>query len=213
MITSQCTIRAVETFRHPNGGGRIVGIEAAVGSDCFADSDSLIEGRTFISHGSRIVKSSLKDTHASFANITESAVVGSHIAGGIIRSSGIVNAVVRGTKKRLANVQNSLLSGKLVVEGCRIQNVELDGPYLLHHDYAQTPRHLLLDDGHGLRLGIVECKPGYANIGCACRTIKHWIDHKESLRRYFTREQGWAGPEVNTIHELFEEWRRVRLAA
>lgn len=202
-----------ERFIHTNGGGIIVGADPAVGSDCFIDRTSLVEGRSFISNGSRIVNSPLKDTHASFANITDSPVLFSHITGAIVRGSGLEGVVIRGTKAKTANVQNCLLSNRIVVEGCDVRGLELTGPFLLHVDWKREPRRRLLEISPDVQLGIIECRPGYAHVGCKCRKISDWVEHKEALRRYFTREKGWQGDEVDVIHELFEEWRRIRLAA
>lgn len=213
LLAFQRTIHRVESFLHRNGAGVIVGTASAIGDDCFLSRDSILEGASFVSYASRITKSAIKDSHISFANISESAVMGSHIAGAIVRSSGLESVVIRGTKARTANVQNCLLSNKVVIEGCQVRGFELAGPFLVHIDWNRAPRHYLLDIAPGVQLGISECRPGYSHVGCKCRKISHWIEHKEMLRRYFTRNQNWQGDEVDIIHELFKEWRSVRLAA
>lgn len=205
-------MRRVETFRHSAGGGVIVGIDGAISSDSYLSADSMIEGASFVSYSSRIIKSAIKDSHVSFANISESAVLHSHVAGAIVRSSGIEGAVIRGSKSRIANVQNCLLGSQTVVEACVVRDFELSGPFLLHSDWNRAPRHLLLEPALGVRIGISECKPGYAHAGCECRSIQEWVYKKELLRKIFVR-RGWPSETIDIIHEFFEELQRVRLAA
>lgn len=207
--------RMPETFLHSNGGGRILGIEAAVGSDCFIDRDSVIEGASFISNGSRIIKSAIKDSHVSFANITESAVMRSHITGALVRGSGLERVVVRGTRSRQATVQNCLLSNQAVIEGCKIRGVEVSAPILIHNDWNRTPRHHLLIPCNGVQMVISECSEGgiRGHCGCECRPYAEWIQKKELLRKIFVR-RGWASESIDVINDLFQEWRRsIRLVA
>lgn len=138
--------------------------------------------------------------------------MGSHVAGAIVRASGLENVVIRGTKARTANVQNCLLSNKVVVEGCQVRGFELAGPFLVHTDWVRAPRHFLLEPAPGVQMGISECTKGRMHCGCECRPAVEWIQKKELLRKIFVR-RGWSSESIDVIHELFKEWRSIRLAA
>jgi hypothetical protein len=202
----------METFRHRNGGGRIIGADGAVSSDSSVDQDSLIEGASFISYGSVINHSAVKDSDVSFGNISQSALVHSHVAGAIVSDSGLEYAVIRGTKIRTAIVRNCLLGREVVVEGCSVRGFELSGPHLIHADFDRAPRSFVLEPTPGDRMAITECVNGRFHCGCECRTYGHWVAKKETLRKLFAR-RGWADDSVDVIHSLFDEWRRVRMAA
>lgn len=195
----------IQTFRHTRGAGRIIGIEPAVGSDCLVDANSIIEGRSRISWGSRIRNdSAVKDSEVVISTLDRTIAINSHVAYARVRDSVLDHAIVRGADDP-ALVENCALSGGCVIEGIAVRNTELDGPYLLHRrDWDHTPRHYLLEES-GVRLGIVECVPGFANIGCKCRSIKHWIKNKETDRKVFAKRR-WPHYLVDEIHELFIDW-------
>lgn len=204
----------IEAFQHRNGGGRIVGIDSAIASDCLLDNSSFIEGETFVSGASSITNNSaLKDSHVALGDIQKSILINSHVTGALVFASGLEDAVVRGLKDRPTVVQNSMLAGKVVIEGCTVRNVDITGPYLIHTDWNYTPRHYLLRPCEGVEMGISECRPGYAHCGCECRTIAKWVRKKETLRKIFVK-RGWDPVSIDVIHQLFEEWRqRIRLVA
>lgn len=198
-----------ERFIHRNGGGLILGHEGGAGSDCRISQGSSISGRTFLSCGT----SFSNYTHALDSSISSSAlddcsIVESQIAGAILSNSGIERAVIRGTSKR-AVVEGSYLANGVVVEGCRVRDIFLDGPYLLHADLDRTPRHFLMKE-EGVMLGVVECgcRPGIKSsvIGCCCRPLDLWIERAELLRRIF-QKRGWSGDQIDTFRELFKSWQ------
>ena len=201
-----------ERFLHRLGAGTILVAYISVSIDSYVSRDSLIEGASYISYGSVIKESAIKDSHVSFANISKSALVGSHVAGAIISDSGFDDVVVRGTKTHRAVVRDCLLSNQVVIEGCQVRRFELSGPYLIHADFNRAPRHYLLEPAPGVQMGLSECTNGRLHCGCECRTYNHWLVKKELLRKIFDR-RGWAPDSVDIIHSLFDEWRRVRLAA
>lgn len=198
-----------ETSRHSNGGGLIIGVDSAVSSDSYLSVDSQVEGRSFISYGSTIQSSAIRDSSLSFANIAKSALINSHVAGAIVSGSGLEDVVVRGTKERLAVVRNCLLSGEVAIEGCTVQNLELNGPHLIHRDWLhRAPRTRILEHG-GVRLSLAECGPGNDafHVGCEHRQFREW-DYKEPLLfRYFVKRLGWPEPVFRSIRTTFEEWR------
>jgi hypothetical protein len=196
-----------QTFRHQRGGGVIVGIAPAVGSDCFIDASCIIEGRSRISWGSRIRNdSAVKDSEVVISTLDRTIAIGSHVAYARVRDSILDHAIVRGADDP-ALVEHSSLAGGVVVEGVKVFNVELDGPYTLDFDCQGTPRHYLLESANGqIRLGIVDCGNGEAGIGCKRRPIAEWIEKKELDRRLFVKKHGWTGYEPDEIHELFIDW-------
>lgn len=204
----------IETFQHKNGLGELRGIECAVSSDSMLDKSSFVEGKTFVSYGSSITKNSaLKDSHVALGDIQQSILVNSHVSNALVHGSALEGVVVRGSKERSAVVQNCLLSNQTVIESCTVRGFEVAAPLLIHSNWNRAPRHHLLRPCDGVQMAISECSPGgdRGHCGCECRTYAHWVERKEILRKIFTR-RGWAYESVDMIHQLFEEWRRIRLA-
>lgn len=211
MVTSDSKEQALERFIHKNGGGIIYGSESSVSSDSVLDRDSIVEGASFISYGSAITKSPIKNSVISLGEIRESPLIDSHVSAALVYASGLESAVVQGTLERKAVVQNCLLSQKVVVEACTIRNVDIAGPYLIHTDWNHTPRHYLIEPCDGVQMGISECTEGRGHCGCECRPYTEWIHKKELLRKIFVA-RGWASESIDIIHQLFEQWRQVQLA-
>lgn len=195
-----------QTFRHRRGRGVIVGIDPAVSSDSFIDASCIIEGRSRISWGSRIRNdSAVKDSEVVISTLDRTIAINSHVVYARVRDSVLTSAIIRGADDP-ALVENSVLSGGCIVEGVKVSNVELDGPYVLNFDCQGTPRHYLLESANGIRLAIVDCGNGEAGIGCKRRPIAEWIEKKELDRRLFVKKHGWSGYEPDEIHELFIDW-------
>lgn len=200
------------TYIHRLGGGKVVGIDGSVSTDSRLDRSSQARGASFISFMSDVRnRSFVVDSHLACAVIDESFVVNSHVAYGKVETSNLNNVVVRGLYDP-ARLKNMVLAGGVTVEGCRVENFELNGPYLLHSDFDTQPRHFNLTE-FGIPLHIIECHclkdEPRAIIGCICRPISEWIEKKELLRRLFQKREKWIGPEVDLIHEYFKIWQRT----
>lgn len=195
------------TFIHPKGGGLIVGPEPFVGSDCYIDKHSRVEGESAISYQCDIRGSAIQDSHVVYSTIQKSAVVRSHVAAAMVSKSALEDVVVRGAADRKAIVQDSVLGGSVVVEGSTIRNVNLIGPYLLHYNWDQTPKHRLLETDNGIVQGLLQCKADHFHLGCVCRPFSVWDKREPLLRKWFVEQCGWPVDAFDSIRSTFEQWR------
>lgn len=196
---------------HPNGQGRIVGIRAAVGSDCLVEKKSEIRGASFVSCLSTITGESIIDNaHVVSAEIDNSMILDSHIAEAEVSRACLNGVVIRGAHGRVAKVSNVILSGGVVVENCEISNVELDGSFLVHSNWSKTPRHRMLRTANGVIQGLIECSEDNDSLhsGCECRPWKMWDQNEHLLRRHFVGELRWPLEAFNSIRTTFEQWRQ-----
>lgn len=201
--------------RHPNGGGVVVGIDPAVSSDSILDETSSVQGRTRVSWASRIRdNSALKDSEVVISTLDRVVAVGSHFAFARVADAVMKNVIIRGTD-RPAEVTRSELSAGVVVEGCSISNVVLEGPFLVHSDWNHTPRHRILRTDNGIVQGLIECSEDNDRLhsGCVCRPWKMWDQNEHLLRRHFVGQLGWPLSSFNSIRTTFEEWRATRRSA
>ncbi len=199
-----------QVFRHSNGGGRVVGIAPAVSNDSIVDSTSLVEGRSRVSWASYIRdNSAILNSEVVVSTLDRVTAIDSHIAHAQVQDAVLNGAIIRGTE-RPAEVNNCILSGGVVVEGCVIRNVELDGPFFLHADFDYTPRHRVLRTENGVVQGLIECTEDRFHSGCTCRPFSLWDKNEHLLRRHFVGQLGWPLSSFNSIRTTFEEWRAMR---
>lgn len=198
-----------DIFLHRNGGGVIHGVDSAAGSDCYISHDSEVRGKSFISCLSTIRSESIIDTSTVVnSEIEQSIVLNSQVHHATVSSSALDDVVVRGANGQYADLRNVILSNEVVVENCRLRDLELSGPHLVHSDWDSTPPHHLLETESGVRLSLVKCSPDNDRMhaGCSCRKLSDWIKKEPLLRRYFTT-RGWPLETFNSIRGIFESWR------
>ncbi len=199
-----------ERFIHSNGGGTIAGVEAAVSSDSRIERGCEIRGASRVSFMSRVRGESIIDSSRIACGVVEQSILlNSDLTYAKVTGSSLNNVIVRGTYEP-ARLLSVLLEDHVVVEGARVENFDLAGPYLVHSDFSRQPRHFTLEK-FGIRLGIIECnhEPGVPRVicGCKCRPIAEWIEKKEFLRRLFMKRHNWHGPEADHIVERIKEWQ------
>lgn len=199
-----------QVFLHRNGGGRIVGADGAIGSDCYLEPGSEMRGTSIVSCMAEIRDQSILDNSTLVAAVIEhhSIALNSHIHYAQVGKSLLRDVVVRGANERFAHLYNVVLLDGVVVENCRLQDFELCGPHLLHVDWDRAPRHRVITPGPGMAMALTECADDHFHVGCECRSFAEWDEKESVLRRYFVDRHHWLPEVFNSIRTTFEKWRR-----
>lgn len=194
-------------LRHRNGGGRKFGNDCEVSADSFFDRKSSI-GDTAEIYSAQIHNSVIFD-EVIIANATifrstlrdQVRVIGGK--GGI----HLTDCDLSG-KTRIWNnavLDSVTLNGVLVYGDC-----VLSGPWSLSDcirihrgHWPKPPRHVLIE-AENIDTIISECVPGFAHIGCWCKSYEEWF--RPGYRQMIGKRSGWTPQQIELTFDTFSEW-------
>jgi hypothetical protein len=200
----------MNTYRHSNGNGSVVGESAHVSADSFLDRDSTVEGESVLC--SSVVKgSALKDSFAAQSSLERCAVedsrlsnvklyrsivCGSHLSDVDASGCALIGVVAEGLHGATPYIGGVILEDVTVSGETRvIGDWSLRGPYRIHRgEWERAPRHILISGPNGVSVGVSECVEGMAHVACRCRPVSHWLSKGTRL----ARRLGWTDDQTAT---------------
>lgn len=194
-------------LRHKNGGGKKYGNDCEVSADTYLDRKSsvgdAVEVYTSLIYGSLITNDSL----VSNARIHSSTIKDQCRIVGSGPGVNIVNSELTG---------NTRVWGHAVIMDVTLENVRvygnaiLQGPWELREFvrvhrgiWLKPPRYVLID-AENIDTVISECVPGFAHIGCFCRSYTDWF--RPGYRQMIGKRSGWTSQQVEFTFDTFSTW-------